>query len=84
MKIAYLISAYKDPEHLHRLIKALSFNVETNVMFFIHVDAKVNIKPFIECSKEVNVEFVENRFWVQWGGVFTGTLSERTITSSFC
>ena len=43
MKIAYLISAYKDPTHLRRLISALSHGVEDTVSFF-QIDAKVDIR----------------------------------------
>ena len=46
MRIAYLISAYKDPIHLKRLISALSHGVEDTVSFFINIDAKVDIRPF--------------------------------------
>lgn len=52
-KIAYLISAYKDPEHLQRLILALAYGVEEYVCFFVHIDAKVDEKPFLPiCNKE--------------------------------
>lgn len=83
MKIAYLISAYKDPAHLSRLIKALSFNVELNVVFFIHVDAKVDIKPFIKCCKANNVVFTEKRFWVQWGGYSQVMYQKELLLSAF-
>ena len=76
MKIAYLISAYKDPIHLRRLISALSHGVEDTVSFFIHIDAKVNISPFIDKCIGKNVFFTDNRYWVQWG-VFTGNVSNR-------
>lgn len=67
-KIAYLISAYKDPEHLQRLISALAYGVEEYVCFFVHIDAKVEEKPFLPICNKENVFFTPNRFWVQWGG----------------
>ena len=44
MKIAYLISAYKDPQQLARMVLALHTE---DARFFVHVDANVDIKPFI-------------------------------------
>lgn len=70
MRIAYLISAYKDPHHLKRLIRALSIGVENQVKFFIHVDAKVDIAPFKKyCDYSRNIEFLDKRYLVQWGGI---------------
>ncbi len=67
MKIAYLISAHKDPQHLRRLIKALSFGMNGN-HFFVHVDEKVDIKPFIIAANNDKVHFTRERVWTQWGG----------------
>lgn len=44
VRIAYLISAHKDPRQLARTVQALHTG---NARFFIHVDANVDIKPFI-------------------------------------
>lgn len=44
MKIAYLILAHSDPNQLKRLVCALS--VENKVSFFIHIDARQDIKCF--------------------------------------
>lgn len=74
MNIAYLISAYKDSTHLRRLISALSYGVEDTVSFFIHIDAKVDIRPFIDKCNGKNVYYTDTRYWVQWG-VFTGNVS---------
>lgn len=66
MKIAYLISVYKDPQHLRRLIKRL---LDNNSYFFIHVDLNVDIKPFQNALDEVkNVIYTNRRFKVSWGG----------------
>lgn len=46
IKIAYLISAYKDPRQLNRMINALYQGNST--FFFIHIDAKCNQHEFEE------------------------------------
>ena len=42
MRLAFLISAHTDPQHLDRLIKSLPEESD----FFIHVDAKSDLKIF--------------------------------------
>lgn len=66
MKIAYCISAYKDAEHLDRMIKALETD---ETCFFIHVDKKVkDIAPFQEVTlRHANCRLTQQRFFVQWG-----------------
>ncbi len=63
MKFACLIFAYKDPEQLKRTINALG-----DMDIFVHVDKKVDITPFKELIKTNNVEWVEDRVFVCWGG----------------
>ncbi len=66
MKIAYLISAYTEPEQLGNLVKALDVK---EVEFFIHIDAKVDINPFLlQCPRKENIHFLEKRERVCWGG----------------
>ena len=52
MKIAYLISAYKDPQQLSRMVQALHTE---DTRFFVHVDANVDIKPFINTTNPLFV-----------------------------
>ena len=68
VKIAYLISAYKDPKQLARLIKRLGQGDATH--FFIHADAKCVQERFEEALTPCkgNVTFTPKRFWGQWGG----------------
>lgn len=69
IKIAYLISAYKDPCQLNRMINALYQGNST--FFFIHIDAKCNQHEFEEAISpqlKKNIIFTKNRYWVQWGG----------------
>lgn len=69
IKIAYLISAYKDPHQLNRMINAL-YQGE-NTYFFVHIDAKSNQIEFenrLFPHLKENVIFTPNRYWIQWGG----------------
>ena len=68
MKVAFLISAYTDPTQLGRLIHALN---DRENHFFVHIDQKVNAKPFVDAVAESDrafCTFIEERYWVQWGG----------------
>lgn len=64
-KLAYLIIAHHQPNHLARLIEALC---DENSCFFIHIDGKVPIEPFkAVIPQHANIVFVPNRVEVQWG-----------------
>lgn len=63
MKIAFLISAYKDPCHLLRLIESLPDESH----FYLHIDRKIDIEPFKEIIRHDNVFFLDRRINVQWG-----------------
>jgi len=63
MKIAYLISAFKDPQHLKNLVKALD---SEGCMFFIHVDRKMDIRHFKNRFRQDNVVFIKDRVFVYW------------------
>lgn len=65
MKIAYLITAYLDHTHLKRLINALKTE---HTAFFIHIDGKVDITPFVSEINEPSVEFIDKRYCIYWGG----------------
>lgn len=66
MKIAFLISAYTDPQQLGNMVRTLQ---DDNYWFFIHVDKKVNIESFVENVKNYKrITFVTNRLSVNWGG----------------
>lgn len=66
-KIAYLISAYTEPETLENLINSLDRN---DVDFFVHIDKKVSISPFINLKKRNNVFLLPDnlRVKIYWGG----------------
>lgn len=70
MNIAFLISVYKDPAQLKRLINALQGD---GSHFFIHVDKKVDISSFLQICPEFHADnqsltYLEKRFPVYWGG----------------
>ncbi|NTV45754.1 MAG: beta-1,6-N-acetylglucosaminyltransferase [Chlorobiales bacterium] len=73
MKVAFLITAYNQPKHLHRLIKALS---HPNFYFFIHVDLKTDITAFKAIDFGERVVLLEDRIAVFHGGF---TLSRTMI-----
>jgi hypothetical protein len=63
MKIAYLILAHDNAQHLQRLISALSTE---SSHFFIHIDQKADRTPFLNIQGD-NVHFTEQRACVYWG-----------------
>jgi hypothetical protein len=66
MRIAYLITAYHQPGHLHRLVAALD---EAEVDFYVHVDRRVDLAPFAQgLAGKPNVHFADRRLDVQWMG----------------
>jgi Core-2/I-Branching enzyme len=68
VKIAYVISAYKKPDHLARLIRRLHTGAETQ--FAVHVDAKTDDAVYDAMRRAVqdlDVAFVP-RHACHWGG----------------
>ena len=63
MKIAYLILTHSMPDHLGREMSALR---DEGVRFFVHVDAKAAIEPFLR-HRAADVEFLDPRMPVYWG-----------------
>lgn len=66
VKHIYLISAYKNPKQVHRLISTL--NTE-NAFFLLHIDKKFDDQPFRDklVSLSDKIQYV-NREKVCWGG----------------
>ena len=63
MKIAHLILIHENPSQLERLIQRLA---HPDADFYIHVDLKTDINPFLSLQGE-HVKFTVNRVCVQWG-----------------
>lgn len=61
LKIAYLIQAHDNYEHLQKLIHALN---ETSSSFYIHIDKKSAMPSF----KADNIFFISERQNIHWGG----------------
>ncbi len=78
MRIAHLILTHGNPEHLHRLIKRLQHK---NADFFIHVDLKTDINPFLHLENLGQVYFVRPRVNVYWGGY---SIVEATLNGIDC
>jgi hypothetical protein len=68
MKVAHLILTYTNPKLTERLIKRLS---HPDFDFYIHVDKKFNIKPYLYLQQYPNVFLVHNREDVRWAGYNT-------------
>lgn len=65
MKLAFLISAHTDPQHLEALCNSLPAGSE----FYIHIDRKSDIRPFQERLSRPNVHFLTHRVNVMWGSI---------------
>ena len=63
MKTAFLITAYNNPAHLERLVRAI---VTPKSAAFVHVDAKFDLAPFERCQR-AGAHFVVPRVAVYWG-----------------
>lgn len=63
MKIAFLYSAYTDPQHLKRLIDVMPKGSES----FIHIDAKSDICQFKAVVNGEHIHYLEQRYNVVWG-----------------
>ncbi|WP_428657803.1 beta-1,6-N-acetylglucosaminyltransferase [Runella sp.] len=64
MKVAHLILAHAQPLQLARLINSLQ---HPEADFYIHLDQKADIAPFLEAVQGKNVFFVKQRVKVRWG-----------------
>ncbi len=65
MRIAHLIMAYRDPQQVERLIRKLH---HPGFDFYIHIDKKSEIEPFLFLSNIEGVYFIQNRIKVRWAG----------------
>lgn len=63
LRVAYLVLTHGMPDHLGRTIDALT---DDGTDFFVHVDRKVAIEPFL-AHRRPNVEFLDERLPVHWG-----------------
>lgn len=61
-KLAFLILAHTDPVHLGRLCRALDHDAR----IFVHLDAKVDMAPFLAQSLPSSVRFIDDQVTVSW------------------
>lgn len=67
IRIAYLISAHTDPKHLQRLVSALDDGL---AHYFIHIDGKVDDKPFRTLlPPDERIHYVVPRIKTLWGDI---------------
>lgn len=65
MKTAHLILVHKNPIQVERMLKRM---YHPSFDFYIHVDKKVDIKPFTYLKSLKNVYFIKDRVRIIWGG----------------
>ncbi|MFT3903242.1 MAG: beta-1,6-N-acetylglucosaminyltransferase [Niabella sp.] len=68
MRIAHLIMTYTSPLLIERMIMAIK---HAKFDFYIHVDKKIDITPFLYLSSLPGVYFIQNRTEVRWAGYNT-------------
>jgi hypothetical protein len=64
LRVAHLIVAYKDPELVERLVKALTKHEDFDC--WIHIDKKTKISDYNRLKKLPRVRFVKKRVTVHW------------------
>lgn len=64
-QVAYLILVHNHPHQVARLVDRLSHPWSR---IYIHVDAKADIRPFVEVLREKHVTILRDRVNVFWGG----------------
>lgn len=68
MRVAHIILTYTNPQLTERLIKRLTHK---NFDFYIHVDKKFSITPYLYLQEYPNVYLIKNREDVRWAGYNT-------------
>ena len=63
MKLAFLISAHTDPQHLLRLVRSLPEDSGK----YLHIDAKADLRAFSLVAKQPHVHILSKRINVMWG-----------------
>lgn len=65
MNIAIMIAAHTDPVQLKRLVDSLR---GIGADFYIHIDKKKEIDPFVNALKNIDVNFISKRVCTNLGG----------------
>ena len=61
--MAFIVMVYKDPSQVERFIRRMN---HPSLDFYIHVDKKIDIEPFLYLKNLRNVYFVEHRWEIIW------------------
>ncbi|GAA4911839.1 beta-1,6-N-acetylglucosaminyltransferase [Mucilaginibacter defluvii] len=75
MKLAHLILAHNHAEQLERLVNKLA---HPDADVYVHIDAKVNLRPFESLKRFEKVYFITNRVKIYWGAF---NMVEATVNS---
>lgn len=65
MKIATIITVYKQPELVERLLTVME---HPGIDFYLHIDKKVDIDDYRYLSDLPNTHILKKRFDIQWAG----------------
>ena len=65
MRIAHILTVHKSPAQLERLLSVMA---HPDFDFYIHVDKKVDIRPFEHLKEQGQVYFIQDRTVCNWGG----------------
>ena len=68
MRVAHLILTHKNPPQLERLLAMLA---HPSFDFYIHIDKKADITPFLPLAEKKNVFLVRQRVSIHWAGYGT-------------
>lgn len=78
---AYIILVHQNPNQLDRLINLIN---DTNSVWFIHIDKKVDITAFNYLTKKENVFFVKKREVCNWGGFSLVKATYNALEETYC
>lgn len=80
MRIAYLVMAHNQPEHLLRMVNALDFE---GAVFYIHIDKKSDATPFTSLfSNRENIHLLRDRVTANWMGFSLVEVSLRLLAQA--
>jgi len=65
MKVAHILLVHKNPLQVERLVHSMRHPDST---FFLHVDLKTDITPYLYLKDQPSVYFIDKRVKVYWGG----------------
>lgn len=74
-----MIAAHTDPKQLRKLVEALA---GVGCDFYIHIDKKSSITPFVQQLKGMDVNFIKKRVSTNWGGVFAVRIPKESYGGS--